>query len=241
MAKVKIMVAIIMVVTLITAVPVFAADHTFSFTVTPETISAKAGETITIDIGVSDIDQSTDGINAIEGEVDFDSEMFENVEIKTTANNWSVNYNPANNGKFVLAILGSEKESKNIAKLTATVKKDTELKTGTITFKDVFSSYQDLTTTEKSTKTVTVNIESSSEEKQEDKDNENIINPSDDKSSRTDSKNTVNPANTQTKQSGTATKTVLPKTGIVSWIGIVVVAITIVAIIELIKYRRLTK
>lgn len=244
MTKLKITVVAI-IITILSAItlPVFAADHTFSFIVAPETISVKAGETVTINLGIADIDQSTDGINAIQGEIEYDKDMFENVSIKPIAENWSVQYNESNNGKFVLAILGSEKESKNVAKLTATVKKDTELKTGTITFKDVFSSYQDLTTTEKLIKNVIVNIESQGTNNGDNNDNNNVIidDNSNNNAAAIPSSGDKSGSSKQTQSSSVANKTTLPKTGVVSWIGIIIAAIAIVGIIEFIKYKRSMK
>ena len=242
MVKTKItVVTVIMMIMIIIATPVFAADHTFTFTANPETITVKAGETVTINLGISDIDQSTDGISAIKGELEYNKELFENVNLKATAENWSVTFNEAN-GTFVLVILGAEKESKNVAKLTATVKKDTELKAGTITFKDVFSSYQDLTDSEETTKIVTVNIEEDSSHDEDKDKEENIIDDDTNRitPSKPDKNSSITPSS-QTDEGKSSSKSVLPKAGIESWIAIFIVAVIIVGIIEFIKYKRITK
>ena len=245
MVKAKILVVTaIMMIMIIVATPVFAAEHTFTFTLNPQTVSVRAGETVTINLGIADIDQSTDGITAIQGEILYNTEIFENVNFKPTAENWTgnANFNEAGNGTFALYIMGSDKETKDVAKLTATVKKDVELETATITFKDVFSSYQDLTETERTTKIFTVNIEEGSSHDEDGDKEENIIDDDTNKvtPSNPDKNSSITPSS-QTDQGKSSSKSILPKAGIESWIAIFIVAVIIVGIIEFIKYKRITK
>ena len=240
MHKIQKIVSIIVLMILISTTVVLAANYTFTLTVKPETTNAKPGDTVSVDIGIADIDQTTQGINAIQGDIIFDENLFESVDLIGAGNNWSVSYNNTEGselkGRFVLSNMNSVKDSQVVARLVAKIKNNATVKTGTITLKDVYSSYGSKET-DKQTKTITVNISSSGEENNNtiiDDGSNNTITPASSTPSKTDTTKA-------TQSTTTSTKSVLPKAGIVSWIGIVIVAIIIVAIIELIKYRRLTK
>ena len=93
-----------------------AANYPFTFTVNPQEISAKAGDTITIDLGIADIEQNSDGINAIQGDIAYDDSVFESVEIVATAENWTVTFNQLSNselkGRFVINNMNSVKNTR---------------------------------------------------------------------------------------------------------------------------------
>ena len=201
-------------------------------------------------LGIDDIDQSTDGISAIEGMLKFNSDLIESVDINTS-NNWSVDINKNEGdslkGKFVIARLGAVKESQVIARLHAKIRENATVKTGTITLQDVFSSYKD-GATDKTTKTITINIAEEGGKKEEDP----IITP--DKpdtpstpASQDKSSTPTTPAQTSSKSTGrtsttTSKATTLPKAGIIaSGIGMAILAAIIVAIIELVKYKKIGK
>ena len=243
MTRIQKIVSIIIMLTVLVSTTVFAADYTFTLTVNPESTTAKLGDTISIDIGIADIDQTTQGINAIQGDIVFDEDLFESVDLIGTGNNWSVSYNNVEGsdlkGRFVLSNMNSVKDSQVVARLVAKIKTNATATTGKITLKDVYSSYGS-SQTDKTTKIVTVNINSSGAD--DDKNNNNTI--IDNNSSNTVIPTPSSPSKTDTSkttQSTSTNKTVLPKTGIVSWIGIIIVAAIIVAIIEFIKYKRLIK
>lgn len=252
--KLLVSIVLVLITTLCMMVlPTYAAEYGITFTVNPETTTAKLGDTVSIDIGVADIDQTTRGISAVSGKIIYDEDLFESVDIIQTETQWMVGYNNLTEdewkGKFILAKLGSVKEDQVVAKLRATIKKDATVKSGTITLKDITSTYDGNIETEKITKTITVNIGQSGSQE----DGNVIDNTSkDDKSSNT-SKNTsggtssstknntssTNPSKTNTSTSSKASS--LPKAGISSWIAIFVIAAIVVAIIEFVKYRKITK
>ena len=86
----KIIVTLIIAIMLLVsiALPVKAASYTFTFSVNPEKVNAKPGDTITVDLGMADIDQTGDGINAIQGDISYDENIFENVEIAHRPHRW---------------------------------------------------------------------------------------------------------------------------------------------------------
>lgn len=256
MKKIVISIMVIFLILILSSIlPVYGANRTFTLTVNPTTKTAKLGDTISIDLGIADIDQSTDGISALEGKIKFDSDLIENIDI-TTSNNWSVEINKTDDtsaqGKFIIARMGRVKETQNIGKIYAKIRDDATVKTGTITLQDVFSSYSD-GATEKTTKTITVNIaeEGGQEENPSTPDTPDTPitpdtpttpdTPANPSSQETPSKTT--PTKTNSKETTSTSKaTTLPKAGIIaSGIGIAIIAAIIVAIIELVKYKRTGK
>lgn len=250
--KLLVSIVLVLITTLCMMVlPTYAAEYGITFTVNPATTTAKLGDTISVDLGIADIDQSTNGINAVQGDVVYDESLFESVDLIGVGNNWSVSYNNTNSelkGRFVLSNMNSSKETQVVARVVAKIKANATVEKGTITLKDMFSSYGS-SATDKTTKTITVNIGQSGSQE----DGNVIDNTSkDDKSSNT-SKNTsggtssstknntssTNPSKTNTSTSSKASS--LPKAGISSWIAIFVIAAIVVAIIEFIKYRKITK
>lgn len=254
MKKICISIIIMLLILASAIIPVYGASHTFTLTVNPAVKTAKLGDTVTIDIGIADIDQSTDGISAIGGFLKFDSDLIESVDINTMPN-WSVTINNETQdeqykGKFTIMNLGSVKDTQVIARLHAKIRSDATVKSGSITLKDVYSSYGNAET-EKTTKIVTVNI---AEEGGGQEDDPIIIpdNPDSGTPSTPDTPSTpaspTTPSKSTSKSTGTTTTsttskaTALPKAGIIaSGIGIAVLAAIIVAIIELIKYKKIGK
>ena len=94
-----------------------AANYPFTFTVNPQETSAKAGDTVSIDLGIADIDQSSDGINAIQGDIAYDDSVFESVEIVATGENWTAKLNGLNDsdlkGRFVISNMNSVKTARS--------------------------------------------------------------------------------------------------------------------------------
>ena len=214
-----------------------AASYTFSFTANPTQVTAKLGQTITVNLGIADIDQETDGINAIQGDVSYDKDLFESVKIVSAGNNWAVSLNNEENnslkGRFVISNMNSIKEAGTVAVLKATIKADATVTTGTINLKDVFSSYG-TTETAKTNKTITVNI------KAEENNNDPIV-PEEDKPGSTEQKPTTTtnntPATNTKKTNSTVTK--LPKAGLSSWVVIGIVVTIIGAVIGYIRYKKI--
>lgn len=225
----KIIVTLIIAIMLLVsiALPVKAASYPFTFSVNPEKVNAKPGDTITVDLGMADIDQTGDGINAIQGDISYDENIFENVEIVTAGNNWSVSLNQSADsslkGRFVINNMSNQKSTQVVAKLKAKIKSGVTASTATIDLKNVFSSYG-TTETAKTNKTVTVNIQTSSQS-----------NTNGNSSSSQNSTSTQKSSNAQ----NTAKNTNLPKAGLSSWIGVGIVVAIICAIIGFIRYKKI--
>lgn len=159
---IKSLIILIMIVILSSIMTIaYAETNSFSFTVNPTEVTAEVGDTITVDLGIADIDQSSDGITSVQGELAYDENIFENVEISTSVNNWSVQLNQLNEssrkGKFVISNLSSVKSTQNVAQLKATIKSTANVSSATIYLNNVYSSYG-TTDTAKTDKTITVKI-----------------------------------------------------------------------------------
>lgn len=231
----KIVVSLIISILLIIAMigNVNAANYTFTFTANPTQVTAKLGQTITVNLGIADIDQETDGINAIQGDVSYDKDLFESVEIVSAGNNWTVSLNQEENnslkGRFVISNMNSVKTTGVVAQLKAKIKSDATISTGTINLKDVYSSYG-TTETAKTSKTITVNIE-------KDDQNSNSIVTNNNNTLITNN-GTTNNTTTQTSNKNISNSTSLPKAGLGSEIIVGIVVAIIGAIIGYIRYKK---
>lgn len=108
----RITIIMVMLIAFITKMTIVeAANYPFTFTVNPQETSAKAGDTVTVDLGIADIDQSSDGINAIQGDISYDDSVFESVEIVATGGNWTATFNQLSDselkGRFVISNMNS--------------------------------------------------------------------------------------------------------------------------------------
>ena len=112
--RITITIIMVMLIAFITKMTIVeAANYPFTFTVNPQETSAKAGDTVTVDLGIADIDQSSDGINAIQGDISYDDSVFESVEIVATGENWTATFNQLSDselkGRFVINNMNSVK------------------------------------------------------------------------------------------------------------------------------------
>lgn len=222
-------IVLITIIMLISATSISnAVNYSFTFTVNPEQINANLGDTITVELGIADIDQSTDGINAIQGDLSYDDSLFESVQIVATGSNWSAKSNETSDsslkGRFVLSNMNSVKNAGVVAKLTAKIKSNAQVSSGTIHLNNVFSSYG-TTETSKTNKTITVNITS-----QQNSGNNN---------SGTTTTKSNSSSKTSNNNANVATISNLPKTGLTSWISIGIVMAIIGAIIYYVCYKKM--
>ena len=97
----KILVIILIAVLLTSIANIVKAANTFKATLTANTTTLKAGEEVTVTLGVSDINMGENGINTIEGKITYDKDIFETITSSsiTNLNNWSVTYNDTTNEK----------------------------------------------------------------------------------------------------------------------------------------------
>lgn len=126
----KILLSIIVIIAML--IPNCVLADSFAFKATADKSSAKGGETVTITLGVSDIDAGELGINTVEAMLSYDSTIFEEVTQSSfnSLNNWSLTYNgeeTAQKGKILGVILVSGvKENQNIGTVTLKVKENVE-------------------------------------------------------------------------------------------------------------------
>lgn len=114
----------------------------FKFTTSADKTTIQPGEQVSISLGISDIDAGELGINTIEGILEYDETIFEEVTSSSISsqNNWSITYNKED-GKFLAAILtDGVKEEQQIGKITLKVKSGVEYKTTQIKFKSIKSN-----------------------------------------------------------------------------------------------------
>lgn len=227
--KILVIVMITIIMLMSATSVVNAANYSFTFTVNPEQINANLGDTITVELGISDIDQSTDGINAIQGDLSYDDNLFESVQIVATGSNWSAKLNESSDsnlkGRFVLSNMNSVKSAGAVATLTARIRSNAQVSSGTINLNNVFSSYG-TTETAKTNKTITVNITSQ----------QNSGSSSSGSSTTTQSNSS---SKTSNNNANVATVSNLPKTGLTPWIGMGIVIAIIGAIVYYICYKKM--
>lgn len=116
----------------------------FDVSVNPKEITAKPGETINVKVSLKDIDMSRNGINILEGNINFDKEMIENVDVEGE-NNWKIEYNNDTNsdlnGKFLMIKdVNGIKDDEEILNLKIKIKDDIKKANTKILLKDLTSN-----------------------------------------------------------------------------------------------------
>ena len=164
MRKVVSLLAILVILLSILTQTVYAASS-FRFSATPNATTVKKGDTVKISLRLSDINAGEKGINTFECILKYDEKMFESVKIETK-NNWSITYNDeksnANYGKLLAVLLATGiKEDQEIGTIILKVKKNTNVKSGTVSFTDV-SSNDGQNMIKTSNKIVTIKVKDSS-------------------------------------------------------------------------------
>jgi len=182
------------------------------------------GEELEISLGVADIDLGDDGINTIEGSLEYDNNIFEEVKTAniTNLNGWAFTYNDEDsdlNGKFLGILLNSGvKTETSIAKVKMKVKENVKDQNTVIRIKNITTNDG-----KELIKDVDKEINVKIEKKQNNSnDNDKINSP-------------VTSGNSNTNYKGDK----LPKTGI-DYISLSVAIIIMlgIGIISFIKYRK---
>lgn len=234
-------IVVILVMTIILGMfeTVKAADSSFKANITANKTELKAGEEVTVTLGVSDINMGENGINTIEGKITYDKDIFETITSSsiTNLNNWSVTYNDTTNekqGKFLAVNLSNGvKEETQIFSVKFKVKENiTEEKETKISFKDITSN-DGKNLVNSGTKTVTLKINKSTNQNNANNSNENKNQTTNSNSTNTTSKKKESSFAKSTNNAGdkTTVTSKLPKTGKPVVIGLVaILLITIVAL-----------
>ena len=205
--------------------------NSFNMVVTPNTKTLKAGETVTVTIGLANIDAGELGINTVETQISYDSDVFETVtqdEVKS-ANNWSLTYKGESNGGKILGVIlasGVKENQESIGTITLRVKASTTKKETTIKFTNVTTNDGTTLITD-SDKEIKLQIGESSNQTNS---GEATTNTGEDKSSTNV---------TGKSQDKTTTKQVIPAAGIKSILIVTAIAVLVIsAIVCVIKIKK---
>lgn len=116
----------------------------FDVGVNPTEVTAKQGESIEVKVDLKDIDMKEKGINTLEGYINFDEDVIENVEL-VTKNDWQIEYNKDSNsdlyGKFLMVKdIEGIKENEEVLTLKIKVKDKVKKESTKVTLKDLTSN-----------------------------------------------------------------------------------------------------
>lgn len=116
----------------------------FDVGVNPIEVTAKQGESIEVKVDLKDIDMKEKGINTLEGYINFDEDVIENVEVETK-NDWQIEYNKDSNsdlyGKFLMVKdIDGIKENEEVLTLKIKVKDKVKKESTKVILKDLTSN-----------------------------------------------------------------------------------------------------
>lgn len=116
----------------------------FDVGVNPTEVTAKQGESIEVKVDLKDIDMKEKGINTLEGYINFDEDVIENVEVETK-NDWQIEYNKDSNsdlyGKFLMVKdIEGIKENEEVLTLKIKVKDKVKKESTKVVLKDLTSN-----------------------------------------------------------------------------------------------------
>lgn len=116
----------------------------FDVGVNPIEVTAKQGESIEVKVDLKDIDMKEKGINTLEGYINFDEDVIENVEVETK-NDWQIEYNKDSNsdlyGKFLMVKdIDGIKENEEVLILKIKVKDKVKKESTKVILKDLTSN-----------------------------------------------------------------------------------------------------
>ena len=116
----------------------------FDVGVNPTDVTAKQGESIEVKVDLKDIDMKEKGINTLEGYINFDEDVIENVEVETK-NDWQIEYNKDSNsdlyGKFLMVKdIEGIKENEEVLTLKIKVKDKVKKESTKVILKELTSN-----------------------------------------------------------------------------------------------------
>lgn len=116
----------------------------FDVGVNPIEVTAKQGESIEVKVDLKDIDMKEKGINTLEGYINFDEDVIENVEVETK-NDWQIEYNKDSNsdlyGKFLMVKdIDGIKENEEVLTLKIKVKDKVKKESTKVILKELTSN-----------------------------------------------------------------------------------------------------
>lgn len=213
-----------------------ANTGTFNLTTTASKTELKPGEEVTITVGISDINVGENGINTVEGKIEYNKNIFEEVKSSSiqSLNNWSTTYNDESsnlNGKFLSVNLSAGiKENTQLFKITFKVKQGIEKTTDTqIDFKNIASN-DGTNIINSGTKSIKLKVNVTSNNNSSNNNSSNNK-PTTEEQKKDDTKNTANQI-TGKNSDKTKTNKSIPKTGkSVAIVGAVLITTFIIIIL----------
>ena len=141
MKKLKLIIALSIIMVSLTGI---VSASSFDVGVNPTEVTAKQGESIEVKVDLKDIDMKEKGINTLEGYINFDEDVIENVEVETK-NDWQIEYNKDSNsdlyGKFLMVKdIEGIKENEEVLTLKIKVKDKVKKESTKVILKDLTSN-----------------------------------------------------------------------------------------------------
>ena len=141
MKKLRLIIALSIIMVSLTGI---VSASSFDVGVHPTEVTAKQGESIEVKVDLKDIDMKEKGMNTLEGYINFDEDVIENVEVETK-NDWQIEYNKDSNsdlyGKFLMVKdIGGIKENEEVLTLKIKVKDKVKKESTKVILKDLTSN-----------------------------------------------------------------------------------------------------
>ena len=141
MKKLRLIIALSIIMVSLTGI---VSASSFDVGVNPTEVTAKQGESIEVKVDLKDIDMKEKGINTLEGYINFDEDVIENVEVETK-NDWQIEYNKDSNsdlyGKFLMVKdIEGIKENEEVLTLKIKVKDKVKKESTKVILKDLTSN-----------------------------------------------------------------------------------------------------
>ena len=141
MKKLRLIIALSIIMVSLTGI---VSASSFDVGVNPTDVTAKQGESIEVKVDLKDIDMKEKGMNTLEGYINFDEDVIENVEVETK-NDWQIEYNKDSNsdlyGKFLMVKdIEGIKENEEVLTLKIKVKDKVKKESTKVILKDLTSN-----------------------------------------------------------------------------------------------------
>lgn len=141
MKKLRLIIALSIIMVSLTGI---VSASSFDVGVNPTEVTAKQGESIEVKVDLKDIDMKEKGMNTLEGYINFDEDVIENVEVETK-NDWQIEYNKDSNsdlyGKFLMVKdIEGIKENEEVLTLKIKVKDKVKKESTKVILKELTSN-----------------------------------------------------------------------------------------------------
>ena len=168
---------LIFIIIMILGISNYSQASSFNLDISADKTEIEAGEEAEINIKLTNIDMGEKGINVVEGTLEYDKDVIENIQFEGI-DEWKRTYNNEEGklkGKFLLDKMSEGiKEEESISSIKLKIKEDAKQGETQIKIKDIKSNDgESLVDTED--KVITLKISNTNEEKQNVKTGDNIL------------------------------------------------------------------